>query len=178
LLAAVARLYEHQPCQQYNDDDHNTSKPNNNNNSNNRNTNDNIYLLFLPRRYIAREGFEFYDTWVKTMLSDIVFRNFTNTESNEAIVRFMTHSDQYVVVVATVALVSCTRLGARKPPERASVLRFSWFSVRACACVRSSCASTVHRGVSLFAAHVSHMHTHITIANARTCARAATSRKA
>ncbi len=53
----------------------------------------------------GREGFEFYDTWVKTMLSDIVFRNFTNTKylepggehgAEEAVVRFMTHSDQCV----------------------------------------------------------------------------------
>eukprot|EP01130_Rhizamoeba_saxonica_P005415 TRINITY_DN2168_c0_g1_i1.p1 TRINITY_DN2168_c0_g1~~TRINITY_DN2168_c0_g1_i1.p1 ORF type:complete len:1073 (-),score=270.64 TRINITY_DN2168_c0_g1_i1:36-3254(-) len=42
-----------------------------------------------------RQGFEFYDTWVKTMLSDIVFRNFDNPET-DAVISYMTHSDEFL----------------------------------------------------------------------------------
>lgn len=38
-------------------------------------------------------GFQFYDTWVKTILSRVTFRNFVN--ASQYAVRFMDHSDHY-----------------------------------------------------------------------------------
>ncbi|ETO24993.1 hypothetical protein RFI_12152, partial [Reticulomyxa filosa] len=46
-------------------------------------------------RWQPRQGFQFYDTWVKTMLSNITWRNFGKA-SDDAVILYMTHSDHYI----------------------------------------------------------------------------------
>eukprot|EP01129_Flabellula_baltica_P004624 TRINITY_DN1621_c0_g1_i1.p1 TRINITY_DN1621_c0_g1~~TRINITY_DN1621_c0_g1_i1.p1 ORF type:complete len:1091 (-),score=249.93 TRINITY_DN1621_c0_g1_i1:37-3309(-) len=43
-----------------------------------------------------RQGFEFYDTWVKTILSYITFRNFNQPSSGDQVILYMTHSDEFL----------------------------------------------------------------------------------